>query len=1841
MAAPKLFDYNSSFGLTRVNPKLTGNVKVTVDSSGGVWLNSFNANPTLSSEKFKKFQVTGNQTYANDLYNFFGKGQTSSDIIFQVGEFTDGSNKSVEKFQSQYDFFYGAGASTLVDKNYTENFSYLQPLWLRDELPEFFVIFKMPEPLSYPYTTNVTTIESGKQYKVIQDPNSTEPFTISYGTDNSGTSLIWGSNEIFTGISLFTTYSIISGTGKVAEFNELKFQNQVNDVQSFFNSKVLPNASVVATFDLREDTGIGKYIRSIVNDKGYKQSPIDFSFQLNTYSYFNGASVKDGVFTSRGELLYDYLIGTEASIQSDFENYVTDGFQRNNVVCSNLLNLEFLFNDPDSDLYTINRYFGFYVSKNDLGDFLLNGNYFYDFKNSEGNLNLPKPSRNNIGFYNSSTSAYQSSTGGVRLYYEGSTGWIPGSYDTNVLNPQKLFYVTDKSDNFYSLKRYENFDSTTNSWLDNTPSYAQYGPYNGQSFGITANPQYKNGSVVLSNRSVDLSNFTGVGEKLGSFAGILPKEKGHANAGIEFLKTLDFDNEIVFKIFWPNGTLSESAGRYDLIKTGEFGGTLVGWKSGSSYNIGNQHYFNGIDGPTYDIAKAFSDCVYSISDVVWDSTYSSSTSIIKTKSSGSKLNTEYRVAVFDDYEYFLSVYSGVWNTNSGYSATDVVYHNGNYYEAQNTIPGATAGNQNASPEEDTTDWQEYNTFSTSGYLKINGVDASQISGAVPFEGGTDYALSRVAFNISEREKIQEGYWIEVESGRGVTGGVSMISSITRYVDKPIVDSNGKVTAFTGYQEYLVANLENDQSIINLGSNNNFNVYEMPTVKTGVFTFFDVKEFDFDFWASNYGITPTAEFHRYFQLVPSQAGQIKNGVKYLVRSGEALINKGTVGETVISAGEVFIGTSVDYFEDYSFSSTGVGTIVVPAIFTQIPWINTSTTYNVAGILAEQNLDSFDGFYGIQAINSSAAISQNNTKDYIFNYGKLDTEYQYLEENYTKPRANRSRIVPYINKWGYRGGTDARGNNYRLNVSPAFSPTNFSPSFQKETPDPRYLTHEWCLLEGVPQEFPIDQIENQNNYLPTKVDLTKIRSANPADSLYFSSFFTVDPTDYPAPYSSSSNTTKELFTPFVYNQSTGFYDTLFRGVKISLKRRSTLTNPQSDLEKYVPNFRGFEDYTFASVLRVVPEDDSSIQAPVSYEIIENTQQKCILFVCSVVIKDYRALPLGYTGGTGGNPVLDYTLLYSLSDKKKDAGISATGATSGSILYEIDDIKLSSALDLSITSQSSVTPTTNPGFIYTIPNPSYDTDLREEINLIYPAGGTASLSPTGRGSFSVPDISSTYPWPVGRSQNLVSFGPVGSNYTFTIPFAFGSPVTVPVGPRSAYDGNPVYQLEGGEKYFDFIIKRISLSQIATRINNESPYITYSSYVWNEDSQTTELRTNYFQITLSPPTSLFRPNGTFPVADYSGPQTLGQNQPTGYNINTGGNAYSTDLLRYAGPYEPLFRKIMMFKDDKNDTISGYSSADLSYRNCTFAPEKNNFGVLRNLNYSKVSLGKNILEKSSNIPSGPVYPLIGQTPIDKKDFSIFLSSWDPGYYNLYTSSTSNDAVAGTRSMAERKSFFGSKMMQTPYTINSYTFITLEISRATGQTDVQKINNEAKSALVDIQNINQQTSNTGIGQLGTVLSSVDLPVFDEGIYPDVEVFWQKNQITNTLVGSIRLDRVLRRFLLNAGISKVFVDNMISEFGVGDPENIDDDVKAYIEQNIFPIYEGITFDLYVKKTGTALSSTEKLVRGDLINPDRIRYSYYLEPNFNLTRRNALSYTFELPLESGKNYSTTFSFRIQKI
>ena len=1964
MASEQLFDYNSSFGVLRTNPKLTGNLKLTLDSTGGVWFNSIDSNVTLSQQKYKKFRITGKNPFAKDVYTFFEDGKTQNDVVFQVANLTNGSTQPSDTFTGQYDFLYASGASTLIDKNYDENFRYFQPLWVRNVLPEFFVIFKIPGPLSYPYPTNTTVIADGSQYKVIQQPGSTTPFKIKYWSTSSNSFVTYGDGEIFTGNSIYSTYEIIQGEGVVTLMNELKFYNNVNNIESFFNSKILPYAQVISTFDLRANTTIGSYIRSLVNNPGFSESPITFSLGENGFTYFNGVSISEGVLTQKGELLNDYYSSASSSSQIDFEETITNGFSRNGIICPNLLNLEFLFNDPDSDLYSINRYVGFYVSRNDLANFKLNGEYFWEKRRDSDNLNLPKPTRNNLGYYYNSNPAFQSSTGGIRLYYEGASGWMPGSEDVNVYDPQKLYYITDKYDRFYSPARYENYDNGT--WINNTPDYLKFGPYypnsqkvtkaysildsgtygnvnivtegnhgfengslvtitgsspqingpwritipsgaTGNSFqipvslssgtgivsgstgyvpgytvryvnpsvytnqgasgglvqGTTGSASFHTGSLVIQRRKVDLLDFTGPDEKIGSYIGNITGQKGRAYTNVTFQKSLDLSKPVVFKIYWPNGSRGDLNQRYDLVTSGDYAGTLSGWTAGSYYSTGDDFYFNWSQGTTSEIAQAFSGAISDISTVVWDTATSQSDSIIRIKNPGSNQNSQYSITVFSDYQNFENNYQGVWNNKSAYSVGNIVTYLNTYYEATSSITSQTL-NPNLPPTE-SDDWTLYYPFSYPGYVSIGGVDASQISYIQSFVGGTDTTLNRVVFSQQESANVIPGNWIQVQNGKGITGGMSLISSVTRFVDLPVYDNDplsttGTVTGFKGYQEYLVATLSDKNAVISLGSNSSFNVYSMTNLYSGVFSFFDVKDMDFDFWSSSYGITPTPEYHRYFQLIPDQAGQILNGVKYYVKSGQILVERGTINQRTVTQGQVFIGLGSTSFQDLLLN--GQPAVVLPAVFTRMGYVNstwTTPTYNYGtAVPSEQDLNTFQGFYGIQSLSPTGVVDQN-IKRTLFEYGKLNTEYEFLQENFTISRANKSRIVPYINKWAYNGGVDARGNAYRLNVSPAFSPSNFSPGFQQDTPNPVYFTHEWMLLEGVPREYPVSSIGDQNSYLPYKIDLNRVKNSSPAEKDYFDSYFTVDPLDYPAPYASTKNQVKELFTPFKFNPGTGFYETIFRGVKISLKRRSTLTNPQNDLEKFVPNYRGFQDYKFASILRVIPEDSSIVQAPVRYEVIENVAQKCILFVTYAVIKDYRALPLSYTGATGGDPYLDYLLMYSLSTKKKTtqlgkAALPPTGTTgadgpTGSPLYEIDDIKLSASLDLSFNSASQCSPYSN-GQVYIIPNPEYDTDLREEISLYYPLGSTGSLSATGASGSFVAVAGSTasgsysyYPWPIGRSQNLVDFGPTNStNYYFEIPFAPSNPVlNIPLASQGAYRNKPVTQIGGGENYFDFIMKRISLSYIADKVNTSSPYITYTTYDYDSVTSTTASTSNYFELSFLQPSYGRKYTGLVPVKNYSGPQTLGQNQPTGYEITNGGSSYASDILRYNGGYEPLFKKSILYKNDKTDTIFRYPTVDLSFKNCTFAPEKNGFGLIQNLSYTKVSLGQPILSLSQNLAQGSVYPLIGQTPIAIKNFSIFQSTWDPGYYNWYTSSTSQTPVAGTRSMAEYKTFMGSKMMQTPGQITTYTFIGLEVSRTVGTTDPQVINAQATVATKEIQSINSTTSGTGIGQLGPALIGVDLSKLDESIYPDIEVFWQKDTVNNRVYGVLRLDRVLRRYLLNSGIDSTFIQNIISEYGVGNPNTIQDDVRSYIEQNVVPVYEGKQIDLFVLKKGAPLMSNQILVTGDLVNSDKVKYGYVPQPNFALTQRTALTYSFEYSLDPTQNYSLTFNFVVGKI
>jgi hypothetical protein len=1837
MSGAKLFDYNSSFSVIRTNPKLTGNLKITVDSNNGVSFNSLSVNTTLSNDRFKKFNITGENSFALDIFNFFDKGTTPASSIFQVGEFTLGSREPVKRFDEQYDFFYASGASALVDKNYQESFSYFAPLWIKNEIPDYFVIFKIPGPVSYPYSENQTLISSNLKYKLVQNYDSTEVFRISYGKTPSGDDIIYSEGDIFIGSSNYASYNIFSGSGRVVLFDELANLPLVNDTESLFNNKIIPNLSVVKTFDIGENSKIGKYIRSIFNDKQFSKSPMEVSWGPNAYTYFNGVSVSEGIFTRKGEILTSYYTSDSSDKMMDFESYMTSGFSRNNIICPNLLNLEFLFDDPDSDMYTINRYLGFYVSKNDMASFRLNGNFFYEYRNLEGNNDLPKPSRNSFGYYYDNNSYGVTASTGVRLFYEEASGFLPGSNDVNLLNPNKLFYITDKENNFYTLKRDEDYSATGG----NSPSYS-YGPFSSITgeFSATGSTGATMGSFVLQDNFIDLLSFTGTDTKIATVPGVPATEAGKAYCEVEFLKPYDLNKPLTFKIYWPNGKRIEGSRKYDIVQSEDLSAILV-WVAGSYYSTGSTFYFNASTGTTNQIAEGLSNLFDVINPATWESGYNLNSSIIRLKDSGTYGNEAYSISVFDDYDSFISNFKGNWSNTSSYSSGDVVLYNDSYYSAISNISSPPPGSFNVTPL--ISGWSEYSTFSNAGYIKINGIDASQISNNVHFNGGTRTKDTRITFPVEYDGFVKSGNFIKT------TDGYAIIKSITRYVDSPKRDSvTNKILGFNDFSYIKVANIEdyipNDLSrrntpaypVIELGSDRSFNVYETPKLNVGVFTFFDTKEFDFDFWTSNYGYTPTPETYKYFQLEIGVTGAISPGVAYIVKQGQANYNG-----SLYSDGDLFYGvTGTSSFTDAS-PNLFKDLIVFPAQYSDILYNPTSTNYGDR-VGYNGDLNSFNGFIGIQSL-TPQPVQDTSSKIRIFGRGKLETEYEYLEENYTSERANVSRIVPFINKWVYSSGTDARGNLYRLNLSPAFSPTNFSPSIDRITPDSRYVTHEWFLLEKPPRQFPVNEMQNQNSYLAGKIDLSRAKSADPSDSLYLSSYFTVEPQDYPSEYVDVKSYTKELFTPFNYNKSNGYYETLFRGLKVYLKKRSNLSNSVADsLDKYIPKYRGYEDYKFGALLRAIPEDDSIIQDPVTYEIIENSQQKFILFICNVLMRDYKSLPLGYTGGTGGDPQLDYTLLYSLSNKE----ILRSTLITGERYYDIADIKLSSALDLSLSSGSFVNTTISPGIINYIPSPTYDTDLREEIHTFFvenSSGATAGPDPTGRGSFIVPGISGspTYPWPIGVGPNYVEFGRITgpSLYTFNIPFSSVNPVTVPVGPSSVYRNNPVFQIQGGESYYDSILQRTSVADIVRRINSSSEYIKYRTYVWDPVNLVTVERDNDFELYMERPTRLIKSRGSRTSKFYGGPQTIGESTPTGYIIQSNQNLPST-LLRYSGGYEPIFRKVIHFDNDKSDSVYNYTQMDLSFRNCNFSPGKYYFGISRNLQFSKVSLENNILSLSQNLPEGPVYPLVGQSPIWRKDFNIFSSSWDPGYYQQFTSAETYIDVAGTRSMKEFKSFLGSKIMKTPGILQFNNYITLQISRTSGSSDVVFMNDKINSYLGQIQSISPSDSSSGIGSVGPYLSGVDYNKIDLSIFADAELIWQYFPEINSIKGIIRLDRMLRRYLLNSGIKQTFIDNIISDFGVGDPDSINDDVNSYIDLNVSPLYQGNVFDMYVKKSSDPLDPNY-MVRGDIANSEKYKLEFFNESNYKLTKNGNLIYSFEYNLEANYNYSLLFNLEIIKI
>ena len=304
--------------MTRANPRISGNVKITIDSKKDIWLNSIDSNSEMSNQAYKGFRINDGSSYDKDLYNFFGEGSTPPQFVFGLSGEGDPVENQISDLAQTYDFTYAAGVTPLISDKYTENYSYLAPFWMGEDIPDYFVLFKINDPIDYLYQVPVTSLSIDKSYKVVQDitVNTSDPSYLPYQI-TSGTNT-YSDGDVFTAAS--TSFTVIQGQGSIILLDPLYHLADVKDSDTHFRNKILPKSTAIATYDLSEDSKIGKYLRNIQNIPGYTSSLIDVRFEENQLTTYNGVNYRVGIFDKKGDYYFDYFSSAETQI--GFEDFI-------------------------------------------------------------------------------------------------------------------------------------------------------------------------------------------------------------------------------------------------------------------------------------------------------------------------------------------------------------------------------------------------------------------------------------------------------------------------------------------------------------------------------------------------------------------------------------------------------------------------------------------------------------------------------------------------------------------------------------------------------------------------------------------------------------------------------------------------------------------------------------------------------------------------------------------------------------------------------------------------------------------------------------------------------------------------------------------------------------------------------------------------------------------------------------------------------------------------------------------------------------------------------------------------------------------------------------------------------------------------------------------------------------------------------------------------------------------------------------------------------------------------------------------------------------------------------
>jgi len=1837
----KLLTEDSSFQLVRTNPKLTGNVKIAINDSGYMWLESIKANPELSKDLYSKVPIDVTQSHPANILRFFNNGSTPNEIIFDLNEQVD-STKTSKNFKDQYDFsHYFSGVKYLASNKYTERMSYFAPLYLKEEVPDYFIIFKINDPANFPLDQVKQKYDAGEtkteylidlfnKASIIQTFDlraETTPgkylrdYINNVNFPTSPLTVLYEEGEFTTWNGILINEGIFGSRGEslnnfYTSSQPLKFfeENITNGFSR--NGVIFPNI-LNLEFVFNDDSSnkydfnryLGVYVNAIeltkldidldrayLNRGTWENDPHFRKRFLETDEVFLTQSNPDGVIVpyKSSEINVSEFSRTFVDSDSLFINYISD--KDSNLYMPKLsdpfvidysnhtpVNLSLtIFNAVE--LVSVNSIGSGYSTQNNVTTTALTGGGSGLIVNltDDGFGGIASIVIVNGGVNYSGGDLITVNSGGFDAVLQVSFVLSNTTVNANILSHGYStgdIVIISSSDVAYEGEYLITVVDT-----DNFEYRVETSPTNGTALG-TCRKELSTGQFRFANTKIDLGLF--FGQSRNNFLqdlGAATRVPGHSHA--------------VIKINY--------AGRADLINLSSPGtsytsATGVTTTGGSGSGLTLDVTDNG-SGGILSVAVNYPGSGYQVGDIVTIDGGNSDATITIASVINASLDNYDEIKIYhpngtqiDSIGKFDLIISTqlyplipnpgeyyVYNDYDNILGYDEFYMNGGGTASQiaSALTGCINGIRNrtftayqyddrvfikANSPGDFDQLHKVSFFSPVNEYSVITINSiytgnSLIGSTFSFMGGSKEAGNRLIIDAGHLSKIEANFdSILVKS----SDSWSKIRKVSQWVDE-ITETNSTTPALrsktlSNYDNKIAVVLDENETPTIL--NKEFLMKPKFRPSFGLLSFYMIKDLDLDFYSSTYTNFPNIDLYQHY-FIPEGKTILEPGIDYIVYNGSIL----TEGTTYLAGSSFSVSTTTHY-------STVSGSPLVT--------FDPSTTSSAIPINdANKELKGFEGFSILK--DPSKVVSQDTSNEYELRTkylnGLTETEYDYYKENESLDFALRSKIIPYITKWGIKNGRDSRDNPYRLNTELIFGRNNFSPDHIDRSQNPINFTHEWFYIESEFNYTNDETLIAQNtNYFETPLDEVALLS----DPDYFINYFTYTPT---------SATGKEVAdTQFryaqVYKNSADQYEAFFKGFKLTFK---DVTDPDvlgSDGKPVAKEITTrFEGYRFSCILKPIMEDiNSNDEPPIRYRVIEHTDYRFIVVIIEVYIGNLSEID-GYwldstlSGTTQVSPSnfvaltpflteyydsingdyriqfgqvsnLTHTLLYSLKNKKYNT-----------VLDSFSNVKMGTKLNFSSTGFN--------GSDYTIkalPNlntPNYLGSLTDDI--INPKSSTLVFMKDLSTNFDlfmcgfvgfVPTVPLINPIDYSL-EKFVHYDGINYNVGLVLPSLtiYG---ILPTSTSAFINQNFVFKvLTGGEGYFEKLFEKISFAKFKQYVNSLDIIIEYSSYSLDQTG-TSVLNTDpNFYLEILDLSSIEKQNQLITNYTTSIPIQFSGQEEIGTDYEVANLPVKYELNRYKGEYEPIIRNYSVYKSNykfKKNLIN-----DLSLSNTKINSDISNLLTIQNFNHIKVA-DTQVLVLESDESYLPIYPKISEVAIGQADYFLLRGNWDWGFHYRYSNKEQYSPVSGALRIEEDDSFLA-KLITLPEIIELNDF------------KIQFIDPSVEFKSVDVSKVE--------------IVAKETPTAVEGI--------------------INVNNVLTRFLIEDGIAEKFNEYLINSnqyignfTNISDPDiNVSSYVREYIKLNILKLYDIDINALYAKEDASLVATNQQASS----NPNAIEFVF---------------------------------------